>query len=392
MSTNAQTAGRMPGPDSNLAPYLALAVGVVGLIISFFLALPVLTEGSGAMAMGSDMIWGLPVAGYAFLALASMGVSFVACYALITGAAGWERLTPRLLALGLGLSVGALLVLFLELGNGLRALWAIPTSFQLGAPIVWMGIFWAVYMLLVITALVRLQRVTMDDPATRRIAVGIVLTGVAAAITQGLAYGMFPFRPVWYGIGTPLYYLAGALVSGIAFSLLAAQALRRYTDQPASQGEAGTRVLSHQLPLALGVALIGYLFVTAGQLITGLWSPTAGVQEVYQAKMVSPLFWAGLLLGLVVPLVLMAAPSLRGQAWAQVLAGALAVVGLFISRYEWTIGGQLVPLFKGSWIPGFVEYTPNAVEWGIVLLGFFAALSLYAAGDRLFSSQPAPRR
>ncbi|ABM61149.1 NrfD/PsrC family molybdoenzyme membrane anchor subunit [Halorhodospira halophila] len=384
MSITAEQAGGTPARTSNLVPYATLAVGIVGLIIACALALPVLTEGGQAMAMGSDMIWGLPVAGYAFLALTSMGVSLAAATALLSGRTEWHRMTPRLFALALGLSVGAIFVLNLELGNALRSLWAIPTGVQLRSPLVWMGLAWTAYMVLVIAILVRLHTAGSQDPVTRRLAVGIVVAGLAAIGTQGLAYGMFAFRPVWYGMGTPLYFFVGAVASGLAVTLIAAQSVRRFRGSEADGAE--WRSIQAYLPAAFALALAAYAAVLLARIIGGLWAPTAGVQVVYQEFLRSPLFWIEIVLGLVAPLVLMARAAWRSQPWAQVTAGALALIGLFIARYELTIGGQMVPLLKGTWIPGFIEYSPNAVEWGIVLVGVFTALIFYGLGDRLLRS------
>ncbi|MCG5540363.1 MULTISPECIES: NrfD/PsrC family molybdoenzyme membrane anchor subunit [unclassified Halorhodospira] len=389
MSTAAEQTGRAAARTSHLIPYITLAIGIVGLAIAFALALPVLTEGGQAMAMGSDMIWGLPVAGYAFLALTSMGVSLVAATALLSERTEWHRATPRLFALALGLSVGAILVLNLELGNALRSLWAIPTAMQLRSPLVWMGLAWTAYMVLVIAVVARLHTVGSDDQLTRRLAVGIIIAGGAAIFTQGLAYGMFVFRPVWYGMGTPLYFFAGAVASGLAVSLIAAQSVRRFQDRGNSPE---WRSIQTYLPAAFGVALGVYATVLMARIVGGLWSPTAGVQVVYLEILRSPLFWTETVLGLVIPLVLMARAAWRVQPWAQVTAAALALIGLFIARYELTIGGQMVPLFKGTWIPGFIEYSPNTVEWGIVLVGVFTALIFYALGDRLLRAAGPNRR
>ncbi len=380
MSTLAEQTGDAAARTSHLTPYITLAIGIVGLAIAFALALPVLTEGGQAMAMGSDMIWGLPVVGYAFLALTSMGVSLVAATALLSKRTEWHRTTPRLFALALGLSVGAIFVLNLELGNALRSLWAIPTAMQLRSPLVWMFLAWTAYMVLLIAILGRLHTTGNDDRLTRRLATGIIVAGGAAIFTQGLAYGMFVFRPVWYGMGTPLYFFVGAVASGLAVSLIAAQGVRRFQD---GENNPEWRSIQRYLPAAFGVALGVYAAVLLARIVGGLWAPTAGVQVVYLEFLRSPLFWTEIVFGLVIPLVLMGHAVWRSRPWAQVTAAVLALIGLFIARYELTVGGQIVPLFKGTWIPGFIEYSPNTVEWGIVLVGVFTALIFYALGDRL---------
>jgi hypothetical protein len=57
----------------------------------------------------------------------------------------------------------------------------------------------------------------------------------------------------------------------------------------------------------------------------------------------------------------------------------LVMVGLFISRYEFIVGGQIVPLFKGSWSQGFISYVPSTTEWALLALGVGISNLVYAA-------------
>ncbi|MDZ7749743.1 MAG: hypothetical protein U5K43_13805 [Halofilum sp. (in: g-proteobacteria)] len=146
----------------------------------------------------------------------------------------------------------------------------------------------------------------------RRLAIAILLICISALFTQGLVYGMMSMRPVWYGIGTPLYYMYGSVLTGVALSLLFINITHGFRQQ-GSMGQAKRHVMRDQLPMIFLVALIGYAFVLAAKITTGLWSPTAGVQIVYQHMVGSPLFWFELLAGLVVPVALMMPRRTRAQ-------------------------------------------------------------------------------
>jgi molybdopterin-containing oxidoreductase family membrane subunit len=58
------------------------------------------------------------------------------------------------------------------------------------------------------------------------------------------------------------------------------------------------------------------------------------------------------------------------------------MVGIFFSRLELLINGQMVPLFKGYWA-GYVEYWPSLTEWMLVPAGIGIYLFLYGAGNWL---------
>ncbi len=57
------------------------------------------------------------------------------------------------------------------------------------------------------------------------------------------------------------------------------------------------------------------------------------------------------------------------------------MVGLLISRYEFIIGGQLVPLFKGSWAPPLISFTPSPTEWALLVMGIGVANVVYAGAN-----------
>ena len=90
----------------------------------------------------------------------------------------------------------------------------------------------------------------------------------------------------------------------------------------------------------------------------------------------------------------------------QIVASMLVMVGLLISRYEFIIGGQMVPLFKGDMGTRVAHPTaPSAGEWALLVLAVglantvyaFAALEAGRRGPRLTTHVPgrrhaAPRR
>jgi molybdopterin-containing oxidoreductase family membrane subunit len=111
--------------------------------------------------------------------------------------------------------------------------------------------------------------------------------------------------------------------------------------------------------------------------------------QVWHELLTSPWFWIETGLGLAVPLVLMLGRS-RVSGGAQVLSAVLVLIGGFIGRYDFIIGGQKVPLFKGNWVPGLIEYAPSFTEWMLLVLAVSIVFSVYAVGERQFDLSALP--
>ena len=55
-------------------------------------------------------------------------------------------------------------------------------------------------------------------------------------------------------------------------------------------------------------------------------------------------------------------------------------VAIFIGRYEFIIGVQLVPMMKGTWVHGLISYTPSLTDWMLTLVSVSIAMAGWAVG------------
>jgi molybdopterin-containing oxidoreductase family membrane subunit len=350
-------------------------VGLVALVVGIIGLYPLLTQGGRSFNQGSALAWGLPVVTYAFLALASFGVAMVAMLGIVVRQPVLDQLARRHLLLAFSLSIGAIIALALELGHPFRALWAIPLNIQLRSPLLWMGVCWGIYLLSLIAGLLVLRQDGRRS-LPRGLSILILVSALAGLFTQGLVYGMMSMRPVWFGFATPLYFLVGSLPLGLALISL----FGRLTDGSSEPPSLARGYFELQiLPRLLLAALVLYFITWLGRLITGLWTVQDGHQVVYAHMVESPLFYVELLLGLLLPLALLISPA-RGRAPVAILSALCIIGGLFIARYEFVIGGQLVPLFKGTWSQGLITYAPSITEWMVTLTGVALAVTLYGFG------------
>ncbi|WP_162911055.1 hypothetical protein [Azohydromonas sediminis] len=104
--------------------------------------------------------------------------------------------------------------------------------------------------------------------------------------------------------------------------------------------------------------------------------------QVWQHLWSRPALQAEVWLGIGVPLAITVLPGLRKSLGLQLVAAVIAVVALFVARYHFVVGGQLVALFKGSWAHGLLSYSPSLTEWAVLATAVFLANVVNAAGEK----------
>lgn len=347
-------------------------IGIVGLVLTGgFVVWQLLTHGHAAYNTTSDgLMWGLPIVTYDFMLMSGCGAALTAALGTVFGATDFAPLARRAAWIALALVIGAVAALFLELGHPLRALYAIPLNLQTKAPLFWkpLGIAVLVVSLLVLAA----NWIAKPTPARAGAAVTVAaLAALFVIVTGALTYATLGMRPFWHSGEVPALFLVESLLSGMAFTLLAARLAGG--DEARAAGNAARWVAV--------LAFAALLFVI-GRAIVGLASNLDGLQ-VWHKVIGSVWFWIEIAL-LAIVLWLTASAGNRGSPALQMTAMLAAVVALFIHKYEFVVAGQLVPLFKGSWAPGLIQYAPSVTEWALLLASAFLAYAVYAFGAARF--------
>lgn len=365
---------------------MLLPVAVIGFLVTIGYALSqVLSVGHASFATSSDGVsWGLPVVTYVFLAMTSTGLALVAALGSVFGNRACHPIVKRCTWLSIATLVGGFTALALELGHPFRMLWAIPTGMQMESPLFWMGVF---YLIALGLLALKFFKIHSGDWGGKLLGQASVVVEVAALGTLGLAFGMLAMRPAWYGTAIPVSFMLAGMAAGMAAAVFTI-----YLSHGMDQERMPTPLkglmqdLFHKI---FAATLFAYLTFFVFHNVTGVWSNAEGLQ-VFEDH-VSSVFFHLEWIGLVVALFLMANPGTRRQGNMQILAAVLALVALFIGRYEYIVGGQLVPLFKGAWVPELIQYTPSMTEWMATGAGLFLALAIYAIGDRFLNLADQPQ-
>lgn len=378
MTTQTQTTGPVNG--------ILMAAGL-GLIVSLgFALMNLLSEGHAAFnSASSGVTWGLPVAVYVFFVLTSTGLTFVASLAMVFGFREFYPIAKRCIWLALATLIAGFAALALELGHPLRMLWAIPLNFQYVSPLLWMGVFYAAYMVLLLLKFQKVNGGDWDSGGSRSLGILSFVTVVMAHATLGAVFGMLAMRPFWFGPLIPLYFLITAAVSGGAFAILITYiAYGKQEAMPARVRGLMTGALPKVFAAVLGVALVA----TLSRVANGLWSHADGLQ-VWHTIVRGPWFWIEMI-AMLGAFYLMLGAATRNRGPMQLSAALLTILALAIGRYEFVVGGQLVPLFKGAWVAGLIDYTPSLTEWMLALMAVSITFVLYALGERLLNLSAAP--
>lgn len=381
--------GRFIDPQPLRPTTLAMVgLGALGIGVSLALVLfKLMTVGHSAYGTSYDVPWGLPIATYVFFVLTSTGLTFVASLAMVFGFKAYYPITKRCIWLAIATLISGFIVLALELGHPFRLLWAVPMGFQAHSPMFWMGVFYSIYLVLMLLKFLTIHLDDWDSIHSRTLGVASFISVVLAHGNLGALFGMMAMRPFWYDGLNFLYFLVTAALSGVAFSVFFTYLT--YGVSRARMPESLRPLMSETLP-NLFAAVLGVTIIFMGaRIMNGLWSNLEGL-EVFYLFLKSPWFHLEIWVGLILPFVILLSPKLRARRGLLLLPAALVILALFIGRYEYVIGGQLVPLFRGVAHPGFAQYTPTLTEWMLVVLAASVTLFIYGAGAWLLRLGDSP--
>jgi molybdopterin-containing oxidoreductase family membrane subunit len=174
-----------------------------------------------------------------------------------------------------------------------------------------------------------------------------VVTAIIAHSNLGALFAV-NYLPFWHGALLPVYFILSAIVSGAALTIIAAI----LTDWIRGVKIAGERYEALQmLRFVLGFSLVVTAFFTAWKFIIKAY-PTAGwfSNEAVSVFLVGEYafnFWFfEILIGLLIPLIILASPAGRSVDGLFV-AAFLTIVGIFFLRIDLVMGGQVLKLISG---------------------------------------------
>ncbi|RUR33931.1 polysulfide reductase [Vreelandella andesensis] len=361
-----------------------LVVAMAVLLISLGYAFSqIIANGHTSFNTSSALPWGQPIATYVFFALGSSGLGLIASLPLVFGFKQYYPIAKRCVFLAFALLISGMIVLALELGHVFRMLWVIPANLQVQSAMFWMGAFYALDLLFLLWKFSKLQGGHWDSKTAKQVGIASFVGVLLASGNLALIFGMMSMRPFWFDPLMPVYFYVTGITTAVAILVLLtylAYAFKQ-TRMPAPLQALLTGPLPKLFAACVGVTLL----LIAVRAITGLYSNNPEINVVWTDYLFkSGVYIAALLIGLLLPFVILLS-KLRNSMGIQVVAALLVTVAMFAERLYFVVGGQVVPLFKGTWIPDLISYTPSATEWSLTFIGFALCFVIYLLGEKFLN-------
>lgn len=339
--------------------------------------------------MDNQIVWGIPHVFALFLVVAATGALNVAMAASVFGKTDYRPLAPFSALISLGLLVGGLALLMLDLGRPDRMIVAItelnPESVFARRVIFYDGFMLSVGVYLWFLLERRMNRYI--KPA----AIVAFAWQLLLITSTGLEFG-FNFRALYDSLLYAPMFIAFAAAYGIAVLTLLLLAVCSWEDRPVP--EALLRRFKNLLGISVGASLFfGLLFLGAKYELVR--SREVAQFFLFEGGVYTALLWLGqIAIGAIVPLALLLRSQLARAGLAT--ACALVVLGGLAQMYVTLVGGQAYPqiLFPGmiessSFFDGEVHpYTPSLVELLLGVGGVALSAAIIAIALRVLALLP----
>ncbi len=356
-----------------------IAAIAIGLGLGIWAAINSLTTGLITWGIGDQVPWGIVTAAYVFFVAASAGCITVSLgHAL--GIKGFDLIIKRGVFLAIITMIAGGLLITLHVGNPTN-LWRLVTAPNFGSPLGWLVIFYLLYLVLLIIDFYLIHK--KDFVKARILGILAPLSAIAVHSTLGAVFGFASIRHYYGGAFAPVYFIVIAVVIGTAM-LLFVTTLHYKISGKAMGTELRSIIIS--LSKFFGIALGVFFFFVIWKNLTGLSSPDVATVDAYRYMLYGPAAWWywTLVIGIgILPILLIINRRTRTPNGILVASG-LSLVGMLAARFDFTIGGQVVPLFEDLQhlqLP-FSTYTATLTEVGVVILAFSIVALLYTWGSK----------
>lgn len=220
-----------------------------------------------------------------------------------------------------------------------------------------------------------------NEKTLRWMAIAILPIMVSVHTVVSWVFGVMVSRPGWYSALFGIYFVIGAVASGVAIVITTAWIFRKIY----SWEDYLTDEVFKGLAWALRLVLLVYLYLWFSDIFTILYAGPEAEVVVMNAMLFgeySVLFWFSMLGGVIIPAAILFVPLFKREAFsvnATVLASVLINLGMFTKRVLIVIPSLAMPrLYE----PG--TYFPTATEVSIMLTTVWIAIGVYAIFVKVF--------
>ncbi len=359
---------------------------VAGLVATFKL----FTEGHFLFNANDVLLWTLPLGVYIFLALTSSGITILAAIPLVFGVKKYYPVAKRLVFLAIATLIGGFVSIGLELGNVFHTIY-IMLSPNFSSPIWWMGFIYSIELVVLILKFWRLHTGDWHSGFSKALGTVSFLCALIAPLMIGSVFGLTESRVTYFGPLMSVFCLLMSILSGTALFLFYNLVQARITGTETPEvgriiGDDFTRIFAWSLGTVVVFTLVKYAFESATTIPEFLsyrkFEHSFGTMGPFHIEVI---------LGLFLPFVMMAIPSIRQIDTSRLVASALVLVGTLMMHMEILLAGQSRPVGpKAEQYPQFISYFPSVWEWLVFALALAVMLLLYTLGERFLKLEAEP--
>ncbi|MEW7998114.1 MAG: NrfD/PsrC family molybdoenzyme membrane anchor subunit [Candidatus Thiodiazotropha endolucinida] len=361
----------------------------VGLGAAYFME----HQGHWVTGMSNQIVWGLPHVFAIFLIVAASGALNVASIGSVFGGPLYKPLGRFSGLLAIGLLVGGLMVLVLDLGRPDRLIVAM-TEYNFKSIFAWNVILYSGFIAIVAVYLWAMIDRGMEK-FKRPLGFAAFFWRIALTTGTGSIFGFLVAREAYdAAIMAPMFVIM-SFSYGLAFFIITLIAAYMWGDR-----ELGDLRLT-RLKNLLGVFVGAVLYFVLAYNLTNLYiTQHHGIERfiLLDGGIYTVMFWIGqILIGSIIPLFLIYSPAFEKSRWAIAAASVAVLIGGFFQIYIIVIGGQAYPMnmFPGKEVveSGFFDgqvanYVPTFPEAALGVAGIAVALALVAIGARIIKVFP----
>ena len=367
-----------------IVPLLLIVGGLVAAVAKLVL-------GEHIFGVTDAVPWGILISGYIFFAAVATGTGLVGSLGHVWGIHTFEVLHRRSIFLSAALLVGAFGLIGIDAGNVFHMVYFLFSPNPRSA-IWWMVFFYSIYLSLLMLEIYLIHIKRADHPILKPVGYVSSLVKLAAVANLGGVFGWLIARPYWHGIGSSLFLILAAILTGSAVLLisLAVQWLRTGKQAVSKDFDTAYQGL---IRVTIAAAVVSLISIGANVWL-GLNSSDLERQGAAKLLVSGPLqlrFWGWeILFGLVFPILLLLTKGKSNYLYGA-LASAFILVGSFVGRLNFVLAGQMSPLIvvEGSLRPEFRPYSVSLPEWALVVAAVSASVLLYHFMEEKYCSTSA---
>jgi molybdopterin-containing oxidoreductase family membrane subunit len=375
--------------------FMAL-LGITGFMafVGFLSFLYMEHSGHYVTGMDNQIVWGMPHVFAIFMIVAASGAANIGSVGTVFGKKIYQPLGRLSVVIAIGLLLGGLLVLVLDLGHPDRLIVAM-TYFNVKSIFTWNIMLYSGFLgVMAFYLWTMMDRSKLAKSLYKPAGYFAFVWRIVLTMGTGSIFGFLIARQYYdAAIMAPLF-ITLSYVLGTAIYVLVLMAAYKFTGR-----ELGDAVLN-RLRYTLAIFIAAVLFFELARHLTNLYATEHHGIEAFILRdggLYTFLFWGGqILLGSLVPMFLIWCKKLKNNRTALGMASILAILGGVSLIYNVLIGGQSYPLelfpnsvVESAYFDGVVNtYTPSLPEVVLGIGGIGIALLVIVVGVKVLRLLP----